>query len=136
MNVQNNPLVLKAKNTMTTTSSVQTANRKWKAFGTPIMLLRTQGKSPQITSEREKRGGMKKRQQRGEQQEHRKATNKKRVWSNEKGMTAPAIMSYQRKRHESHRGYEMQTPTKGREQEKKRMTDRQVLLFGIIIQRR
>ena len=35
MNVQNNPLVLKAKNTMTTTSSVQTANRKRKAFGTP-----------------------------------------------------------------------------------------------------
>ena len=106
MNVQNNPLVLKAKNTMTTTSSVQTANRKWKAFGTPIMHLRTKGKSPQMTSEREKRGGMKKRQQRGEQQEHRKATHKKRVWSNEKGMTAPAIMSYQRRRHESHRGYE------------------------------
>ena len=77
MNVQNNPLVLKAKNTMTTTSSVQTANRKWKAFGTPIMHLWTQGKSPQMTSEREKRGGIKKRQQRGKQNEHRKATHKK-----------------------------------------------------------
>lgn len=76
MNVQNNPLVLKAKNTMTTTSSVQTANRKCKAFGTPIILLRTQGKSPQMTSEREKRGSMKKRQQRGKQQEHKKATDK------------------------------------------------------------
>ena len=128
--------MLKAKNTMTTTSSVQTANRKWKAFGTPIMHLWTQGKSPQMTSEREKRGGIKKRQQRGKQNEHKKATHKKRVWSNEKGMTAPAIMSYQRQRHESHRGYEMQTPTKGREQEKKRMTDRQVCSLGIIIQRR
>lgn len=128
--------MLKAKNTMTTTSSVQTANRKWKAVGTPIMLLWTQGKSPQMTREREKRGGIKKWQQRGKQQEYRKATNKKRVWSNEKGMTAPAIMSYQRKRHESHRGYEMQTPTKGREQEKKRMTYRQVCSLDIIIQRR
>ena len=117
---QNNPLVLKAKNTMTTTSSVQTANRKWKAFGTPIMHLWTQGKSPQMTSEREKRGGIKKRQQRGKQNEHRKATKKKTCME----------------QRESHRGYETQTPTKGREQEEKRMTDRQGLLFGIIIQRR
>lgn len=89
-----------------------------------------------MTSEREKRGGIKKRQQRGKQNEHKKATNKKRVWSNEKGMATPTIMSYQRKRHESHCGYERQPPTKGREQEKKRMTDRQVYSLGIIIQRR